>query len=98
MCLLFGKVFVFTHDPMLPIRPSSPDGNTPTALTTCENAHCLNSSFEIFMSGGFPIPSHSQTSWLTDASQNLISQLLADKRSPVTRKEYEKDLRYFFKV
>jgi hypothetical protein len=64
----------------------------------CENRHCLKSSFEVFMSGGLPVPSHSENSWLTSASLDLISQLLADKRSPVTRREYEKDLRYFFKV
>jgi integrase/recombinase XerC len=83
---------------MIPIENSFPDGNPPVALSICENAHCLNSSFEVFMSGGLPVPSHSESSWLTSASLDLISQLLADKRSPVTRKEYEKDLRYFFKV
>jgi integrase/recombinase XerC len=65
---------------------------------TCENLHCLNSSFEVFMSGGLPGTSHPEGSWLQSASLDIIGQLLADKRSPTTRKEYEKDLRYFFKV
>jgi Ulp1 family protease len=80
------------------VSPQPPDRNTLKALLICENAHCLKSSFEVFMSGGLPVPSHSENSWLQSASLDLISQLLADKRSPVTRKEYEKDLRYFFKV
>lgn len=49
------------------------------------------------MSGGVPV-STPCSSWLLLTNQDLIGQLLADKRSPTTRLEYAKDLRYFFKL
>ena len=38
-------------------------------------------------------------SWLTQEieEEDLLRDLLADKRSPATRREYEKDLKYFFR-
>ena len=65
---------------------------------------CLKSNYDKFSISpfdGFTGSSLSPSvngSWLSQAQDDLISQLLADKRSPNTKAAYERDLRHFFEV
>lgn len=83
---------------MIPIENSSPDGNSETALT-CVKSHYDKfsiSPFDGFM--GSSLSTSVNGSWLSQCQDDLISQLLQDKRSANTRAAYERDLRDFFGV
>lgn len=83
---------------MIPTEKSSPDGNSETALT-CEKSHYDKfsiSPFGSFMGSSLSLSNNG--SWLTQCQDDLISQLLQDKRSANTRAAYERDLRHFFEV
>ena len=73
-------------------------------LTSIGGKSCLKSHygkfsispFDGFMGSSLSLGNNS--SWLDQCQDDLISQLLADKRSPNTKAAYERDLRHFFEV
>jgi integrase/recombinase XerC len=88
---------------MLPIHPSSPDGNT-VESQGCGNIQSCNleslptlSLFDGFMTNS---PIQLSTSWLNQATteRDIIAELLADKRAEGTRLAYSKDLKDFFRT
>jgi integrase/recombinase XerC len=88
----------FYSDTMIPIENSSLGGNSIEAQT-CVKSHYDKfsiSPFDGFM--GSSLSTLVNGSWLSQAQDDLISQLLQDKRSPNTRAAYERDLRHFFEV
>lgn len=83
---------------MIPIENSPPDGNS-EVMASCVNGHYDKfsiSPFDSFM--GSPLSTSVNGSWLSQCQDDLISQLLQDKRSANTRAAYERDLRDFFEV
>ncbi|MCA1993003.1 MAG: tyrosine-type recombinase/integrase [Coleofasciculus sp. S288] len=83
---------------MISIQNSPSDGN-PQIVQTCENAHYDKfsiSPFDTFMGSSLSLANNG--SWLHQCQDDLISQLLQDKRSANTRAAYERDLRHFFEV
>lgn len=82
---------------------SSSDGNS-GVVQSCGNSHSHNlellpilSPFDTFMTGS---QIQNSTSWLGQANveRDIVSELLADKRSEGTRRAYAKDLKDFFQV
>jgi integrase/recombinase XerC len=64
---------------------------------TCLNAYYRKSSFEGICANGSLVEQPTLPTLLSQASQrDLVAELLADKRSPNTRRAYERDLREFF--
>jgi integrase/recombinase XerC len=74
------------------------EGNS-EVMESCEKSHYDKfsiSPFDTFVSSS--LSTSVNGSWLSQAQDDLISQLLADKRSPNTKAAYERDLRHFFEV
>jgi integrase/recombinase XerC len=83
---------------MISIQNSFPDGNSLVAQS-CVKGHYDKFSitpFDGFM--GSSLSTSVDGSWLSQSQDDLISQLLADKRSQNTKAAYERDLRHFFEV
>lgn len=83
---------------MLPIPHSSSEGNS-EVMASCVKSHYDKfsiSPFDTFMGSSLSLSNNG--SWLSQAQDDLIAQLLQDKRSANTRAAYERDLRHFFEV
>lgn len=83
---------------MMSIQNSFPDGNS-EGMATCVKGHYDKFSitpFDTFMDSS--LSTSVDGSWLSQSQDDLINQLLQDKRSANTRSAYERDLRHFFEV
>lgn len=68
-------------------------------MASCVKSHYDKfsiSPFDTFMGSSLSLSNND--SWLSQSQDDLIAQLLQDKRSANTRAAYERDLRHFFEV